>query len=36
MESLGKFEEALEDLEKIRNLVVDSTAWLEAKGKSIT
>jgi peptide alpha-N-acetyltransferase len=32
MEALGKYDEALEDLEKIRNYVVDSTAWLEAKG----
>lgn len=32
MEELGKYEEALEDLEKNRNFILDSTAWLEAKG----
>ena len=32
MESAGKYDLALEHLEKVRNLVFDTTAWLEAKG----
>ena len=32
MECAQKYDEALQHLEVIRNSVVDTTAWLEAKG----